>query len=266
MIKHLVMFSSGMCSWLEAKRTVARYGRDAVTLIFADVKGYSTNPYDGEDEDNYRFLDEAAANVGVPLVKITKGESVWECFFREKMMANSRFPICSVILKRELIDAWQNTHCDPNVTTLHFGINWDEAHRLDAMKAIKAPFRVESLICTEPPMLDKCQMMNLLRSEGIQPPRRYGKGYPHANCGGFCVKAGQAQFHLLLKTDPLRYDYHEKREQEFRAFVGKDVSIMKDRTGGKMKTLTMKSFRERIEKQGEFDQFEWGGCGCAVEH
>lgn len=265
MIKHLVMFSSGICSWLEAKRTIAKYGRNAVTLLFADVKGYSKNPYDGEDEDNYRFLDEAAANVGAPLVKITKGESVWECFFRKKMMANSRYPICSVMLKRELLDAWQSAHCDPNVTTIHFGLNWDEVNRLDALKAIKAPFRVESLICTEPPRLSKCQMMDLLRREGIQPPRLYGMGFPHANCGGFCVKAGQAQFHLLLKTDPLRYEYHEKKEQEFRAFVGKDVSIMKDRTGGKTKTLTMKSFRERIEKQGVFDQFEWGGCGCAVE-
>lgn len=259
------MFSSGLCSWCEARRTVARYGVDAVTLLFADVKGYSKNPYDGEDEDNYRFLDQAAANVGVPLIKITKGESVWECFFREKMMANSRSPICSVILKRELMDAWLNAHCDPGITTLHFGLNWDEVHRLDAMRTIKAPFKVESLICTEPPYLDKCQMQCLLRKEGIEPPRLYSKGFPHANCGGFCVKAGQAQFHLLLKVDPERYKYHEEKEQAFRAFVGKDVSIMKDRTGGKMKTLTMKEFRERIEKQASFDQWEWGGCGCAVE-
>lgn len=265
MIRHLIMFSSGVCSWVEAKRTVARYGLDGVTLLFADVKGFSKNPFDGEDLDNYRFLDEAAANVGAPLVKITRGESLWELFRREKMMANSRFPICSVKLKREILDAWQNEHCDPTVTTLHFGLNWDESHRLESMKAIKAPFKVESLINTEPPFLDKCAMMNLLRAEGITAPRLYAKGFPHANCGGFCVKAGQAQFHLLLKTDPDRYKYHEENEQAFRDMTGKDHSIMKDRTGGQTRTLTMKDFRERIERQGSFDQFEWGGCGCAAE-
>ena len=116
-LEHLVMFSSGVCSWVEAKRTVAKYGAKKTTLLFADVKGHSTNPFDGEDEDNYRFLAESAANVGAPLVKITKGESVWECFFREKMMGNSRAPICSVMLKRELLDSWQEAHCDPAVTT-----------------------------------------------------------------------------------------------------------------------------------------------------
>ncbi len=259
------MFSSGLCSWCEAKRTVARYGLEGVTLIFADVKGNSIHPFDGEDEDNYRFLDQAAANVGAPLVKITRGESLWELFHHRKMMANNRFPICSVKLKREILDAWQNAHCDPAVTTLHFGLNWDEGHRLEAMRAIKAPFKVESLICSEPPHLDKCQMQSLLRNEGIEPPRLYAKGFPHANCGGFCVKAGQAQFHLLLKVDPARYKYHEEKEQEFRRLVSKDVSIMKDRRGGTTKTLTMKDFRERIEASGEYDEFEWGGCGCAVE-
>jgi hypothetical protein len=40
---------------------------------------------------------------------------------------------------------------------------------------------------------------------------------------------------------------------------------MKDRTGGTTKSLTMKTFRERIEQQGQFDEFEWGGCGCAID-
>lgn len=263
-IKHIVMFSGGACSWVEAKRTVAKYGVEGVVLLFADVKGHSTNPHDGEDEDNYRFLDEAAKNVGAPLFKITKGVSVWEHFFKKRMMANSRFPICSVELKREILDEWQELYADPKTTTLHFGINWDESHRLDRLRLARVPWRVEALTC-EPPYLDKAQMMAAIRAEGMCPPRLYAKGFPHANCGGFCVKAGQAQFALLLRTDPERYKYHEDKEQEFRAFVGKDVSIMKNRAGGKMQTLTMKQLRERIQSQQQFDIHEWGGCGCAVE-
>lgn len=262
-IKHLVMFSSGACSWVEAKLTVAKYGTEGTVLLFADVKGHSTNPHDGEDMDNYRFLEQAALNVGAALVKITRGRSVWEHFFIKKMMANSRFPICSVELKREILDDWQEANADVNETVLHFGIGWDEAHRLENLRKAKTPWRVESLVCEA--MLDKPKMMAMMKAEGLCPPQLYAKGFPHANCGGFCVKAGQAQFALLLKTNPERYKYHEDKEQEFRALVGKDVSIMKDRRGGTHKTLTMKQLRERIEKQVEFDQHEWGGCGCAVE-
>lgn len=263
-IKHLCMFSSGACSWLEAKRTVAKHGLDGVCLLFADVKGYSTNPHDGEDEDNYRFLDQAAKNIGAPLVRITKGVSVWQHFFNERMMGNSRAPICSVDLKREILDRWQEENCDPKTTTLHFGINWDESHRLESLREMKKPWVVESLMC-EPPYLNKLQIIQKLHDEGICPPRLYSAGYPHANCGGFCVKGGQAQFALLLRTNRERYLYHEANEERFRKLIGKDVSIMKDRKGGITKTLTMKELRERIDQQKEFDKFEWGGCGCAVE-
>lgn len=263
-IKHLVMFSSGLCSWIEGKRTVAKYGASGTVLLFADVKGHSTNPNDGEDEDNYRFLEEAAKDVGAPLIKITKGISVWQHFFNQRMMGNSRSPICSVDLKRELLDRWQEENCNPEITTLHFGINWDESHRLEMLRLARASWRVEALTCN-PPYLTKSQMMALAKESGLHPPRLYCKGFPHANCGGFCVKAGQAQFALLLRTDPNRYKYHEEKEQEFRTLVGKDVSIMKDRTGGTTKPLTMRQFRERIEKQIEFDELEWGGCGCALE-
>lgn len=30
--RHIVMFSSGLCSWIEGKRTVAKYGTDGTVL------------------------------------------------------------------------------------------------------------------------------------------------------------------------------------------------------------------------------------------
>jgi hypothetical protein len=108
-------------------------------------------------------------------------------------------------------------------------------------------------------------MFEDLKKEGILAPRLYAQGFPHNNCGGFCVKAGQAHFAHLLRVNPERYAYHEAKEQEFIQMIGKDVSIMKDRTGGTTKTLTMMELRERIEQQSEFDSFEWGGCGCSID-
>lgn len=56
----VVLFSGGLGSWAAAKRTVARHGTEGVTLLFTDTKA--------EDEDLYRWLPVAAANVGAPLV------------------------------------------------------------------------------------------------------------------------------------------------------------------------------------------------------
>ncbi len=60
-----------------------------------------------------------------------------------------------------------------------------------------------------------------------------------------------------------RYRYHEGREQELREHLGKDVAILRDRRGGKLKPLTLRAFRERLERNsGAFDRHDWGGCGC----
>jgi len=45
----------------------------------------------------------------------------------------------------------------------------------------------------------KDEMMAWLVREGIALPRLYGLGFSHNNCGGFCIKAGQANFKLLLE-------------------------------------------------------------------
>ena len=117
---------------------------------------------------------------------------------------------------------------------------------------------------TDPPYLSKPDMLAWVKRESIQPPRLYDIGFPHNNCGGFCIKAGQAQFALLLRTMPERYAYHEAQEEKMQAMVG-DHSIMKDRRGGTSKPLSMRTFRERIEAKEQYDKDEWGGCGCAID-
>jgi hypothetical protein len=65
---------------------------------------------------------------------------------------------------------------------------------------------------------------------------------------------------------PERYAEHEREEESMRELVG-DHSIMSDRSGdGQKKVLTMRMLRERIEAQEPIDEFEWGGCGCAIDN
>lgn len=257
-MKHIVSFSGGIGSWAAAKRVAEKFGTKDLILLFADVKM--------EDEDLYRFVDEAAANVGGTFVRLTEGRDPWTVFFDERFLGNSRVDPCSKILKRGMLDKWRDANVDPAEDVCYIGIDWSEMHRLDRLRLRCAPYRYEAPMC-EKPYLDKSQMLGLLKAEGIQPPRLYGLGFHHNNCGGFCVKAGQAQFALLLEKFPERYAYHETREQEIRAFLGKNVSILTDRRGnGKKKPLTLKSFRERLERdKAALDVHEWGGCGCALD-
>lgn len=256
-IRHLVYFSGGICSWYEALLCSLKYGKEGLVLLFADTKM--------EDCDLYRFLDEAAENIGAPLVKIADGRTPWEVMRDEKLLANTRMDACSKILKRELLDRWTKQNCAPETTVLHFGMDWTEHDRLQRIKSRKAPWKVEGLAATWSPLLSKPQMIKHLKRQGIKPPRLYEMGFPHNNCGGFCVKAGQAHFALLLRTMPERYRYHEEQENKLRAELGWRQTILRDARGGKVKPITLTQFRERLEKMPSlFDEHEWGGCGCAL--
>ena len=256
-IKHLVMFSGGACSWASAKRVVERHGLEGVVLLFADTKM--------EDEDLYRFLEDARQNIGAPLVTISDGRNPWEVCEKERFIANSRIDPCSKHLKRLLLAKWESKHCTPEETTIHFGLDWTESHRLERLKERKKPWRVESYM-NEAPFMDKNQMLEWLTKEGIEVPRLYKLGFAHNNCGGFCFKSGQAQFEKLLRTMPERYAFHEAWEEKMRGVVGEGHSILTIQRQGLSHNITLKEFRERLERQPEmFDPYEWGGCGCAVD-
>ncbi len=258
-MKHVVSFSGGAGSWMAAKRVAARFGTENLILLFADVKM--------EDADLYRFVAEAAANVGGQFVTITEGRDPWEVFFKGRLLGNSQKDPCSRILKRDFLEKWCKKNLGPD-DVIYLGIDWTESHRLEKTRKAKPHRRWEAPLC-EAPFLSKADVLTEMRAEGIEPPRLYGMGFPHNNCGGFCIKAGQAQFALLLKTMPERYAYHEQREQEIRAHLDKNVSILRDRRGmkpgGKPKKLTLRVFRKRIElNDKDYDEEEWGGCGCAL--
>jgi hypothetical protein len=52
-------------------------------------------------------------------------------------------------------------------------------------------------------------------------------------------------------------------EERFRQATGKMVAILIDRRGGgARRPMTLREFRERLERGEEYDRDEWGGCGC----
>lgn len=258
---HVVMFSGGLGSWVTARRVAEQHGTDNLILLFADV-GNEASPHVGEDEDTYRFIEEAAANVGGKLVTVADGRNIWEVFTDNRFLGNARLANCSKYLKQKPCREWLDANCDPADTTVYVGIDWSEIHRLPAIGRGWAPYPVKAPL-TEPPYLDRDDMLTMCEGEGIKIPRLYRAGFAHNNCGGFCVRSGQAQMELLLREHPERYAFHEGEEQKLRAHLDKDVAILRDRRGGNTTPLTLTRFRERIEGDaGLFDPLDVGGCGC----
>lgn len=269
------MFSGGLGSWITSRRAVdlAAPG-DRVTMLFADVKGTSTSPHVGEDEDTYRFIAEASQDVidraqvrGVDaeLVTVMDGRDIWQVFKDDRFLGNARLANCSKFLKQKPCREWLEANVDPADGTVYVGIDWSETHRLPAIEAGWAPYSVLAPL-TEPPYLDRDDMLAECEAAGIEVPRLYRAGFAHNNCGGFCVRAGQAQQEKLLREHPDRYAFHEQKEAELREHLGKDVAVLRDRRGGTAKPLTLTAFRERLEGDaGLFDALDVGGCGCFTQ-
>lgn len=250
---HVVSFSGGIGSFWAAKRVIDAHGSDNVVLLFADTLV--------EDPDLYRFMREAAAYLGVEVTRIADGRTPWEVFADVGFLGNSRIDPCSRILKRELLWKW----CEENApgATVYLGIDWTEEHRLVRTQAKRPEWNIKAPMC-QGELWTKDRMLAELAAIGIAIPELYTKGFAHNNCGGFCIKSGQAQFELLLREYPERYAEHERHEQDMRKALGKNVSILVDRRGlkpgEKRRPMTLKSFRERLESKPDFfDRHEWGG-------
>jgi hypothetical protein len=264
MTHHVVMFSGGLGSWVTAKRVAEKARPEDITLLFADV-GSDRSPHVGEDEDTYRFINEAAADVGAELVTVKDGRDIWEVFTDDRFLGNSRLANCSKFLKQKPCRDWLEANHDPEDAIVYVGIDWSEIHRLPAIEAGWAPYRVQAPL-TEKPYLDRDDLLAACEAAGIEVPRLYRAGFAHNNCGGFCVRAGQAQMELLMREHPERYAFHEAEEQKLRERLDKDVSVLRDRTDNTSVPLTLARFRERIEDQPSmFDPLDIGGCGCFVD-
>ena len=254
MTTHLVQFSTGAGSAEVAWRVVEKHGANNVVLLTANTLA--------EDDDNWRFGAEVAARLGCDWVCLADGRTPMQVGRDLSVVPNNRMAVCSRVLKRELLRAYLDEHHDPAEAIVYLGFDWTEEHRLAAAKPHWAPWRIAAPL-TEPPYLDKAAVLDLFRERGIEPPRLYAQGFTHANCGGACVRGGQAQWELLLRVNPGRYADWEAEEETTRAALGKDVSILRDRTRGTLRPLTLRRFREGLERQPSlFDEGDWGACGC----
>jgi hypothetical protein len=264
-MKHIVFFSGGIGSWACAKRVVEKHGKENTVLVFTDVKGDSTDPHVGEDEDTYRFIDDAVVNVGAEYVYLNDGRDIWQVFKDERWLGNSRVAGCSKVLKQKTARKWLEDNYTPDECIVYVGIDWTETHRIPSIVKNYLPYKAEAPL-TEPPYMDKKDMIAWANSEGLKTPRLYDLGFSHNNCGGGCVRAGQGQFKHLLNIMPDRFAVWEKKEKEIQEFLGKDVTILKEQVNGERRNLSLEDLRKKHEQQPSLlDSFDIGGCNCFVD-
>jgi 3'-phosphoadenosine 5'-phosphosulfate sulfotransferase (PAPS reductase)/FAD synthetase len=240
-ITHIVLFSGGLSSFESARRVIARFGSKNVRLWFFDTQI--------EDEDLYRFLDESEKNLGVSIERFTEGRNPWQIFHDERFIGNSRADLCSKILKRQYLERLLSKNFPKrSKVKLYFGLDWTETHRMEALKPRWAEKGYQAVFpLSWKPLLTPNDLKEIPRSMGIEIPLLYRLGFTHNNCGGACVKAGIKQWSQLWTLFPDRYRWHEKNELRIRRYLRKDVSILRDRTNGVTKPLTLRKLRLRLQ-------------------
>jgi len=266
MISVVSMVSGGLTSYEATKRAVERFGADRVTGLFADTMM--------EDEDLYRFLKETVEHLGIKLVRVSDGRNPWEVFEDERFIGNSRVDPCSKILKRQLMDRWVQDSRRNWDTILVFGLDWSERHRIYGGGG-KLGHKVITehrgwrpwYPLDEKPYLTKADIIAGLHAIGIEEPRLYKLGFPHNNCGGFCVKMGHAQARHLLHTIPERWAWHEAQEERLLATIPRTKPFLRFRGGGSTRRVSMRRFRELDEQQPMLSDDDGWGCGgsCGLQ-
>jgi hypothetical protein len=144
---------------------------------------------------------------------------------------------------------------------IYVGIDWGEKHRMAAVIAGYAPYRVEAPLCAAP-YLKKDEMIRLAELEGIAAPRLYSYGFKHNNCGGGCVRAGQAQFKRLLDVMPERFAEWERQEEIMQNVIGSPVTILSRSVNGRKVPLSLTTLREISEMNPTLIDMNDTGTDC----
>ena len=300
MTKHIIFNSGGIGSWAALKRVLANNRREDVVNLFTDTLIEDRDLYrfliestaeacgipqpsaliemcnnipditSDQDVDMRKKvlsnISEEAMRLIPNLVWIIEGRTPWEVFRDTRFLGNSRLAKCSHVLKQEAAAEYVFANFKPNECALYLGIDWTEEHRKAAPVRNWAPYTVKFPMCDEP-YVAKHDMLRELDELNIERPRLYEKGFAHNNCGGFCVRAGQGHFANLLKQFPDQFAYHERKEEEMRNFLDKDVTILKKVRDKVTYRLTLRELRESVEDIGacDIDYDDIGGCGCFVQ-
>jgi hypothetical protein len=224
-------------------------------LVFADTLI--------EDPDLYRFIKDIARVVNKEIHWLRDGRTPWQVFRDVRFIGNQQKAQCSSILKTRQVKLWCAQHAAPDDDMI-LGMGLFESDRIERAQRIWAPRRVRSLLIEN--KIAPGDYASWMERYSIEPPSLYQYGFPHNNCGGFCVRAGMQAFATLLTHFPERYAAHEAEEQAVLAEIPTTRPFLEKSFNGKRRGISMKEFRELYQAgKTKVSPYDYGGCGCFTE-
>lgn len=272
-IRYIVSLSGGCSSAVTAKRTIEKYGKDRVELVFCDTLI--------EDDDNYRFLNQLEDYFDKPIVRLAVGLTPFELSEKASIIPNSLFAPCTFKLKIEPMQNYvKKLQKEGYTVVMEIGMNASDAKprsgkphgRLDSPRKNWAKLNVlVEYPCLWHPI--DSDSVETVKSWGISPPEMYSLGYTHANCGGTCVKQGQKDWRKTLIHHPDRF----KKVAEWERHMIEDVgigdgkrAIMKRTVNGvteayKLSTFENEHYEKYLTNAKIGDMLDDMGDVCGVE-
>jgi hypothetical protein len=258
---HYVMsLSGGVASAVASDRAIQRYGREAVTLFFADTSA--------EDPDLHRFLHDLMLRWGGDLVTYKDGRTPLEVAEDRSIIPNQRIAPCTKVLKIDPFVAFITTQDKP--LTVLLGLDWREQHRMarptatySAMPGVSADFP----LMWKP--IEWRPYVEVVQSWGIAPPAAYAAGFGHNNCLAHgCVKMGIRDWLRFRDYNPAGFAATRDWEQAQRAKGGPraDYAIVRDSRGGMVKPYPLAELEAELRPEDDMNmQDDLFSCMCAVE-
>jgi hypothetical protein len=244
--RHIVCISGGVASAYVAWWAKNNIEKEVI---------YYFNDTHWEHKDLYRFLDDVEKTLNIKIFHHDDGRTPEQVFYDSRMLGSNRTPLCSRILKAEMLQKFVNPG-----DTLYFGIDPGEIHRAARIAPIYQRFGCEAKFPLIDNLITREDMFKKMEELNIEIPQMYKDGFTHNNCSGGCVRAGKKQWVALYGKYPEVYAERERMECEFSEHIGKPYTILKD--------MSLKELREAIESQMDFDfgDDEWqgecmGSCG-----
>lgn len=193
----------------------------------------------------------------------------WYIYEQQGFLGNSRIASCSAIIKQRLaLEYVKGTFPNKDIE-VNFGIDWEESHRMTAPTKHWSPYVASvKFPLNEAPWSTSDERKKRMGDDGVGVPRMYQMGFPHHNCGGFCCRAGQGHFKMLLEEMPKVFDYHADREarlaSRLKVETGKNYSIVTKQINKEKVPYTLRQLEADVKGTGKVDKFDIGGCGCFV--
>lgn len=193
--KHVVCYSGGHSSALEAVEVVRCFGPENVILLNHDMH------FSVEHASIKLFRAEVAAHLGLSVTQANYRDAQFDqfdvCVNKQAFKVDSGQEFCTYQLKTKPFMEWLASNCPDKEAVIYYGFDADEKDRIQRRSSIlaSAGYRTDF-----PLALWKERTIKSIEQIGIRRPKTYAQ-FKHANCVG-CLKAGWQHWYVVYVTRP----------------------------------------------------------------